>query len=167
MAHVRYATGAGVTGPKFLALTVSFTPLKAVVDGWWEGFDMEDQQFLAALEDGTLSLAAFGHRAHLRAGFLYLAKHDFPGACVAMKRAIVGFADRHGKADLYHETLTVAYLALLAERRADEATTIGFDDFIGRYPELEDINYFRRYYPTGSLDYPDARSTFLLPRPRD
>lgn len=127
---------------------------------------MQDDTFLEALETGSLAPQLFDHRAHLRAGFLYLGRHDFPSACVAMKRAIVGFATRHGKASLYHETLTVAYLALLAERRADEPADIPFDEFLARYPELEDVAYFRRYYPAGSLDGPDSRQTFLLPRPR-
>ncbi len=127
---------------------------------------MEDAAFLDALETGALTPSNFDHRAHLRAGFLYLARHDFPSACVAMKCTIVGFAARHGKASLYHETLTVAYLALIAERRADEPAHVRFDDFMARYPELEDMAYFRRYYPAGSLDDPDARRTFFLPRPR-
>jgi hypothetical protein len=127
---------------------------------------MQDELFLEALESGSLAPQDFDHRAHLRAGFLYLGRHDFPAACVAMKNAIVGFATRHGKASLYHETLTVAYLALLAERRSDEPVDINFDDFLARYPELEDFAYFRRYYPAGSLDTPESRRTFLLPRPR-
>ncbi len=127
---------------------------------------MQDDAFLEALESGSLAPQDFDHRAHLRAGFLYLGRYDFPAACVAMKNAIIGFATRHGKASLYHETLTVAYLALLAERRGEESSDIGFDDFLVRYPELEDVAYFRRYYPAGSLDSVESRRTFVLPRPR-
>jgi hypothetical protein len=125
-----------------------------------------DAAFLAALEHGTLAAAEFGHRAHLRAAFLYLARHDFPGACVAMKRAIQGFAARLGKSTLYHETLTVAYLALVAERRAAEPPAIPFDQFIARYPELLERAFLERYYPRGDLDAPETRATFVLPRPR-
>jgi hypothetical protein len=125
-----------------------------------------DQAFLEALEAATLPPAEFSHRSHVRAGFLYLRRHDFPGACVAMKRAIQAFAASLGKATLYHETLTIAYLALIAERLADEPADIGFDAFIERYPELLSMEYFRRYYPTGALDTPEARATFVLPRPR-
>jgi hypothetical protein len=127
----------------------------------------DDEGFLAALEAGTLPPAAFGHHGHLRAGFLYLRRHDFPGACVAMKRAVQGFAARHGRAGLYHETLTVAYLALIAERLAEEPASLGFDAFLERYPELASRAYFERYYPRGVLEAPETRSTFILPRPRD
>ena len=125
-----------------------------------------DQAFLDALESTTLPAAEFTHRAHVRAGFLYLRRHDFPGACVAMKRAIQGFATSLGKATLYHETMTIAYLALIAERIADEPPGIAFDAFMERYPELLSMEYFRRYYPAGELDAPEARATFVLPRPR-
>jgi hypothetical protein len=125
-----------------------------------------DQAFLDALESATLPAVEFTHRAHVRAGFLYLRRNDFPGACVAMKRAIQGFAASLGKVTLYHETMTVAYLALIAERLADEPVAIAFDAFIERYPELLSMEYFRRYYPAGELDAPEARATFVLPRPR-
>lgn len=126
-----------------------------------------DEEFLAALEAGTLPPAQFDHRGHLRAGFLYLRRHDFPGACVAMKRAVQGFARSLGKAGLYHETLTIAYLSLIAERLADEPADLAFDRFLERYPELASRAYFERYYPRGTLDTSEARATFVLPRPRD
>ena len=126
----------------------------------------QDSDFLSRLEAGTLPPAEFDHRGHLRAGFLYLRRHDFPGACVAMKRAIQQFAARLGKETLYHETVTVAYLALIAERLADEPSEADFDAFLVRYPELTSGEYFRRYYPAGELDSPEARATFVLPRPR-
>ena len=126
----------------------------------------DDGDFLARFEAGTLPPAEFTHRGHLRAGFLYLRAHDFPGACVAMKRSITAFAASLGKSTLYHETMTVAYLALIAERLAEEPGDLDFGDFLRRYPELESREYFRRYYPAGELDTPEARATFVLPRPR-
>ena len=125
-----------------------------------------DLDFLALLEAGTLPPAEFGHRGHLRAGFLYLRRHDFPGACVVMKGTIQRFAAGLGKAGLYHETVTIAYLALIAERLAEEPAELGFEAFLARYPELASAEYFRRYYPAGELDTPEAKATFVLPRPR-
>ncbi len=126
----------------------------------------QDTDFLARLEGGSLPPAEFDHRGHLRAGFLYLRRYDFPGACVAMKRAIQRFAAALGKSTLYHETVTVAYLALIAERLAEEPADLEFDDFLARYPELTSGDYLRRYYPAGELDSAEARATFVLPRPR-
>jgi len=125
-----------------------------------------DEDFLAALEGGTLPPAEFGHRGHLRAGFLYLRRHDFPGAAVAMKRSIQAFAARLGKSTLYHETLTIAYLALIAERLIEEPRDLAFERFLERYPELQSHAYFEEYYPRGTLDSVEAKATFVLPRPR-
>ena len=126
-----------------------------------------DGEFLAALEAGTLPPERFDHRGHLRAAFLYLGRHDFPGACVAMKQAIRRFAAALGKADLYHETVTIAYLALIAERLIEEPAKLDFAAFLERYPELASREYFERYYPRGVLDAPETKATFVLPRPRD
>jgi hypothetical protein len=131
------------------------------------GVSADDDRFIQRLEAGTLPPVEFGHRGHLRAGFLYLRRHDFPGACVAMKRAIQVFAATVGKATLYHETLTIAYLALIAERLFEEPAALPFEAFIERYPELANREYFERYYPRGTLDLAEARATFILPRPRD
>lgn len=128
---------------------------------------LDDEVFLAALEAGTLPPAEFSHRGHLRAGFLYLRRHDFPGACVAMKRAIQSFAAALGKLSLYHETVTIAYLALVAERLVEEPRELRFEHFLERYPELLSREFFERYYPRGVLDDPGSKATFVLPRPRD
>src|SRR5512137_414318 len=114
----------------------------------------QDNDFLARLEAGSLAPAEFDHRGHLRAGYLYLRRHDFPGACVAMKRSIQRFAALLGKSTLYHETVTIAYLALIAERLAEEPAELAFEAFLARYPELASGEYFRRYYPAGELDSP-------------
>lgn len=127
---------------------------------------LDDDAFLRALEGATLPPGAFDHRGHLRAGFLYLRRHDFPGACVAMKSAVRGFARSLGRDGLYHETLTIAYLALIAERLVEETPDLTFDRFLERYPELTSREYFERYYPRGTLDTAEARTTFVLPRPR-
>ena len=128
---------------------------------------LADEVFLAALEAGTLPPVEFGHRGHLKAGFLYLKRHDFPGACVAMKATLKSFAAAQGKMNVYHETVTVAYLALVAERLVEERPEIDFDHFLERYPELLSQEFFERYYPRGVLDDPGSKATFMLPRPRD
>ena len=83
-----------------------------------------------------------------------------------MKRSIQSFAAVLGKLTLYHETMTIAYLALIAERLADEPRELDFDAFLARYPELLSGAYLRRYYPAGELDAAETRATFILPRPR-
>src|SRR3954462_10112194 len=107
--------------------------------------DPSDADFLAALEDGTLPLAAFDHRAHLRAGYLYVAHHGFGGAVDRFARTLKAFAARHGKDGLYHETITVAFLALINEHAAAGGAE-EWEAFIAANPELLDRDTLRHFY---------------------
>src|SRR5260370_42699719 len=71
-----------------------------------------DQDPLAGLESARLPAGAFGHAEHLRAAFLYLARHpDFGEAAVRFRRALRRFAAANGVPERYHENPTWARLA--------------------------------------------------------
>jgi alkanesulfonate monooxygenase SsuD/methylene tetrahydromethanopterin reductase-like flavin-dependent oxidoreductase (luciferase family) len=127
---------------------------------------MRDDDFLAALETGTLPLAQFDHRAHVRAGYLYVTRHGFGGAVERFARTLKSFAARHGKDGLYHETITVAFLALINEHVASSAAR-DWESFIAGNPELLDRATLRRFYGPEELASPEARRVFLLPRRRE
>ena len=77
---------------------------------------MTDQEFLRALESCTLPESQFGHAAHVRAAYLYLQQSDFAGSLDRIRRAIRNYAAHLGKPQRYHETITVAYVALIQEQ---------------------------------------------------
>ncbi|WP_374377916.1 hypothetical protein [Dongia sp.] len=124
---------------------------------------MTDNAFLGALESCALKPADFNHAAHIRAGFLYLQRHDFAGALQAMRRAIRTFAASIGKDGLYHETITVAFMTFINERLAGEPTGIAWNDFAGRHPDLFNGTVLSQHYSKGRLNDPRARDVFLLP----
>ncbi len=124
-----------------------------------------DDDFLAALEAGTLSLSAFDHRAHLRAGDLYVTRLGFGGAVARFARVLQAFAARHGKDGLYHETITVAFLALINEHAAAGAAG-DWESFIAANPELLDRGTLTRFYAPDELASAEARRVFKLPRRR-
>jgi hypothetical protein len=126
---------------------------------------MRDDDFLAALEDGTLPLAAFDHRAHVRAGYLYVTRHGFGGAVERFARVLKAFAARHGKDGLYHETITVAFLALINEHVAASAAP-DWDSFIAANTELLDRRTLLHFYAPEELASAEARRVFKLPRTR-
>jgi hypothetical protein len=76
---------------------------------------MNDEQFLQALEMCQLPASEFGQSDHVRAAYLYLRSHEFVVALEHLRRAIRNYAASLGKADRYHETITVAYLALIQQ----------------------------------------------------
>jgi hypothetical protein len=133
---------------------------------------------IAALEDLSLPPADFTHRAHVQAGFAYLQRHGFAGALAAMATAIRRFAQHHGKAALYHETVTVAFLTLIHARMAEDLlaqsgddlaaeldpSRLDWDSFAANHPDLFAGDLLARYYDKATLASPLARRCFVLPR---
>ncbi len=123
------------------------------------------EEQLAALETGELDLAAFPHAEHLRLGYEMLARHSFGEAVARYSRGLKLLVARAGKPEVYNETVTVAFLALIGERRAlgEHASWSGF---VTANPELLDKRCIERWYDPEQLRSESARRTFCLPRQR-
>lgn len=124
---------------------------------------MRDDDFLRALDTGTLPLAEFHHSAHVRGAYLYLTRFEFTDALGAMRRAVKSIARRNGKEGLYHETITVAFMTLINERIAADAAAIDWPAFAARHPDLFAGNPLQALYSRERLMSPLARRIFLLP----
>ncbi|HXC10736.1 MAG TPA: hypothetical protein VNV61_17510 [Steroidobacteraceae bacterium] len=125
---------------------------------------MTDHEFLQALESCTLPESQFGHAAHVRAAYLYLRQADFVGALDRMRRAIRNFATHLGKPDRYHETITVAYLALIQQHICERGPSDGWESFTRDNSELLDPNLLTQFYSREQIESAIARKIFLLPR---
>jgi hypothetical protein len=123
-----------------------------------------DEEFLRALESCTLPESEFGHHAHVRAGYLYLKKSDFAEALDRIRRSIRAYATHHGKPDRYHETITVAYLALIQQCIFERGDGGGWVIFAQSSPELFNPELLARFYERDVLESKMARRVFLLPR---
>jgi len=125
---------------------------------------MTDDDFLARLEDGTLPGEAFRHRDHIRAGYLYIHRHGFAGAIARMSRALRAFATAKGRPGLYHETITVAFIALINRHHAEDDGAGDFETFATRHPDLFAPGLLDRFYGPGQLATAEARAVFVLPQ---
>lgn len=117
---------------------------------------------LRAFLKGEIDSRDFHHEDHVRAGFELLRQHGFPDAAARYCAALKALCARAGKPEAYHETMTLAFLSLIAERRAAD----GHGDFAGfaaANPDLLDRAILARWYSPERLASPLARSTFLLP----
>jgi hypothetical protein len=129
---------------------------------------------IAALEECRVAPADFDHRAHVQAGFTYLQRLGFTGALAAMAQSLRRFAAHHGKDGLYHETVTVAFLALIHERMAEDLIarnshdpkSLDWKGFAARHPDLFGRDLLAFYYSRDELATALARRCFVLPRPR-
>ena len=126
---------------------------------------MNDRDFLAAFEDGTLPEDCFHHRDHVRAAWLLLRKERPAAALDRFSTALVRFASAKGKAGLYHETITWAYLLLIRERMERGPRDAEWEDFASANPDLLvwKPSVLDRYYTPETLGSDLARRVFLLP----
>lgn len=124
---------------------------------------MTDEEFLAALESCTLPESEFGHVSHVRAAYLYLRQSDFAGALERIRRAIRNYAAHAGKPDRYHETITVAYVALIQQHICERGDAGGWVAFARENPELFKPDLLSQFYPEAQLASELARRVFLLP----
>ncbi len=122
----------------------------------------DDDALLAAFDAGTLDPATFRHREHLRVAHALLKAGAFTAAADRMARGLKRLVARIGEPAAYHETLTVAFLSLVAEAMDGHADE-GFDAFVARCPSLSDRDAVRARYGGARLDGPIARRTFVLP----
>lgn len=125
---------------------------------------MNDVEFLAALEDGSLPLAEFTHRNHLRAGWLYLERHALPEAAMTCALAIQKYATRHGAPEKFHLTLTLAFMHIIAERRETHPSR-DWESFLAACPDLQRDaqQLIARHYSAPVLASERARKTFVPP----
>jgi hypothetical protein len=124
-----------------------------------------DAAFLQALETCALPEVEFGHAAHVRAAYLYLRASDFASALPRLQRTIRAYASSLGRPDRYHETITVAYLALIQQHIAERGDGGGWRSFERDNPELFDRDLLLHFYSRSQLESGLARRLFLLPDP--
>ncbi|HEY5800220.1 MAG TPA: hypothetical protein VIT92_08360 [Burkholderiaceae bacterium] len=123
---------------------------------------MQDHEFLAAFQDCTLPAGSFTHAAHVRAAYCFLRTQPFLEACIAMRDGLRNYAASLGKSMLYHETVTVAFMAIVADRMA-RSPALDWSGLLAAYPELSDRGLLDRYYDAELLATEQARACFALP----
>jgi hypothetical protein len=111
---------------------------------------------------GEADPAHFPHREHLRMAFEMLARHDFAETVLHYSRALRTMTARAGKPEAFHQTVTIAFLALIAERM-ERGPTEDFGAFARANPDLLEKTVLGRWYGPERLASEAARRTFLLP----
>ena len=113
---------------------------------------------------GELEATQFPHREHVRMGFEMLRRHDFAETVFHFSSTLRAMAVRAGKPQAFHQTVTIAFLSLIAER-IDSGDYADFDSFAHANADLLDKSALSRWYPSERLATDAARRTFLLPEP--
>jgi hypothetical protein len=117
-----------------------------------------DEEFAAAVERCEAPNEGFHHRDHLRLAWIYLRRYGREEAAVRIAATIQRFATHHGQPDRYHETMTQAWLRLVASTGESS-----FDEALAARPELLDVNCLRAYYSAELLESKEAKARFMDP----
>lgn len=124
---------------------------------------MTDEAFARAFEAGTITPAEFGHVSHLRVAWVYLHEAEsFGGALDRMRAGIRRFAAAAGASQKYHETITIVWMRLLGDVKAQGAAG-ELADVLRAYPALADKDLPLQYYSRDRLFGDAARAAWLEP----
>jgi hypothetical protein len=125
---------------------------------------MTDEQLVAAFESTELSGDQFTHTNHVRVAWWYLRQGSLPEALLRFSTALRRFADAKGAPGKYHETITVAYVLIIAERLADHPNT-SWTEFAAANPDLltRTPSPLAVFYTDEMLMSERARRTFVMP----
>ena len=111
---------------------------------------------------GELDAAAFPHQEHVRMAFEMLRRHDFAESVWLFSRALRAMAAQVGKPEAFHQTVTIGFLSIIAERMEGRACA-DFAEFAHQHSDLLDKKVLTRWYRAERLGSPVARRTFVLP----
>jgi hypothetical protein len=123
---------------------------------------MGERPLLDMFLRGEIDNRIFRHADHVRVGFELLDAHDFPAASHKFSTGLKVIAARAGNPGAYHETITLAFLALIAERRATGCFE-NAEAFVSSKPDLMDKTILNRWYSRERLQSDIARRVFILP----
>jgi hypothetical protein len=122
---------------------------------------MTDDELMQGFESGTLD--EYPHVSHVRVAWCHLGRDPILIALARFRAALKRFAAGKGKPDRYHETITIALLLMIADRRGPAGES--WDGFAARNPDLLQwpCPALTDLYGDGLLDSPRAREMFVLP----
>lgn len=125
---------------------------------------MTDDEPYDAFTSSALPADQFHHEQHVRVAWLFVCRHGMPAALGEFTAAIKRFAAAKGAHGRYHETITWAFLLIIAERQAREAHASrpafasANQDLLTWQPSILD-----RYYSRALLATDLAKRTYLMP----
>lgn len=125
---------------------------------------LTETELFARFVDTTLPAAEFHHEQHVHVAWMFVRRYGMPQALAEFTTAIKRFAAAKGAHSLYHETITWAFLLLIAERQARtpantwEAFAAANRDLLSWKPSV-----LERYYAKDVLQSELARRVFVMP----
>ena len=126
--------------------------------------DADIEGLVRDFESGTLPGAAWDHAAHLSVALWYLRLHPRAEAVGLIRRGILRHNERQGNRDGYHETITLAWAAVVEGFLATHDSGQSLAELAGALVEAcGDRGYLSRFYSPEVLRSDGARRTWVPP----
>jgi hypothetical protein len=113
---------------------------------------------------GQIAAADFSHRDHVRMAHQMLQRHDFAETVLHFSHALRAMTQQAGRPESFNQTITIAFLALIAQRM-ERAAGADFAAFAAANADLFEKALLARWYRPEQLTSALARRSFLLPDP--
>jgi hypothetical protein len=130
------------------------------------GVDL-DGEFRRRFEAQTIPRSEWTHRAHVRMAYLYVSELPLAAAIDRLRAGIEALNRVNGVHDTpsngYHETVTIAWATIVAERAGRQQSSAGFDEFADRHADLFGKDFLLQFYSHGRLFSAEARAAFVAP----
>jgi hypothetical protein len=121
-------------------------------------------ELLDRFVDTSLPADQFHHQQHVQVAWMFVRNYGMPDAIREFTNAIRRFAEAKGATGLYHQTITWAFLLLIADRQArNPADTWAQFETDNTDLLLWKPSILNRYYSKELLSSELARRTFLMP----
>jgi hypothetical protein len=117
-----------------------------------------DDEFLEAFHSCRLPTSEFRHGDHLRLAWLHLAREPFDTALNSVRSGIQNFAKHHNLSGLYHDTITSAWVHLLATHRENS-----FAEFLAVNESRLNSDLLHRFWTPEMLASVEARNSWVPP----
>jgi len=126
---------------------------------------MTEPELITQFESGSVPPDSFHHADHVRLAFAYLRQYPILEALEKFPAALQKFARAHGKPNLYHQTITWAYLFLIHERLVRATHRQTWDEFAEANPDLLTwkTGILKKYYAEEALQSDLAKRVFIFP----
>ena len=119
---------------------------------------LNDEEFLAAFHSCRLLKPEFRHADHLRLAWLHVHREPLDAALRSVRTGIRNFSAHHGAAHRYHETVTTAWVRLIATHQ--ERT---FEEFLRRNEHRLNDALLHRFWTPALLATEAAKTTWVPP----
>lgn len=126
-----------------------------------------DRQFIQAFEHGTLPVAEWHHRAHVKVAYLYLRGLPFDEALAKARTNIQRYNAATNTPETlergYHETMTVAWMRLVEFTLAEYGAAGSAEEFLAAQEHLTNRKALRFFYTRERLVSWQAKAEFVEP----